>query len=89
MIRFPCEHSSNCRLRPSTIEFSELIFDLSLVDFSLIGGAFTWSNNHMWSRLKIFLVFLEWETHFLDVCQKRLTRLCSDNFPILLGCAGF
>lgn len=42
----------------------------------------------MWSRLDRLLVSSEWETHFLDVCQKRLTCLGSDHFPIFLDYGG-
>lgn len=68
--------------------FYELIFDLSLVDLPLMGETFTWSNSHLWSRLDHFLISFEWEAHFLDVCQKRLPRLCADHFPIMLDCGG-
>jgi hypothetical protein len=41
-----------------------------------------------WSGIDKFLVSLEWETQLLDSLQKRLSRLCSDHFPILLDCGG-
>lgn len=56
-------------------EFFDFIFVLSLVDFPPMVGAFMGSNNYMWSRLDRFLVSLEWEFHFPNVCQKRLPHL--------------
>jgi hypothetical protein len=50
-----------------------------------------WSNNcdsPSWSRLDKFLVCLEWEVKFPDLFQKRLHRLCSDHFSILLDFGG-
>jgi hypothetical protein len=70
-------------------EFSELIFEQGLMDIPLVGSIYTWSNNcdhPTWSRLDRFLLYLDWEAHFLDVSQKRLPRVLSDNFPFLLDC---
>ncbi|KAG2700481.1 hypothetical protein I3760_07G232900 [Carya illinoinensis] len=68
--------------------FSALLFDLDLVDLPLARGDFTWSNGRVWSRLDRFVVSHSWEIHFPNLCQKRLHRLCSDHFPILLDCDG-
>lgn len=70
------------------LDFSELISDLSLVDFSHMGGDFTWSYSHSWSRLDIFLVSSELESHYPYVCQKRKPRLYSDHYRILLDLQG-
>ena len=59
------------------------------MDIPLIGGQFTWSNNQedeIWSRIDRFLISPSWEDHYPEVLQKRLTRLCSDHFPLLLEC---
>jgi hypothetical protein len=61
------------------------------MDFPLAGGTFTWSNNQenpSWSRLDRFFVSPDWEDKFPGSIQKRLPRLCSDHFPILLDCGG-
>ena len=50
VVRFPSERSGDSRMRQAMREFLEFIFDLNLVDIPLMGGAFTWSNNHTWSR---------------------------------------
>ncbi|XP_042942615.1 uncharacterized protein LOC122276776 [Carya illinoinensis] len=86
--RFPSERSGNSQLSPTMTEFSDCIFDLNLVDLPLVGGPFTWSNNQIYSRLDRFLISPDWECHYLEVSQKRLPRLCSDHFPILLDGGG-
>jgi hypothetical protein len=60
-----------------------------LADLPLEDGQFTWSNNQedqIWSRIDRFLVSLEWEERFPAVTQRRLSRLHSDYFPLLLDC---
>ncbi|KAF5451980.1 hypothetical protein F2P56_027028, partial [Juglans regia] len=69
-------------------EFSEFIFDMDLMDLPLVGGEYTWSNGRAWSKLDRFLVSPLWEAHYPEVSQKRLARVNSDHFPILLDCGG-
>ncbi|KAG6626954.1 hypothetical protein CIPAW_15G089100 [Carya illinoinensis] len=69
-------------------DFSTLLFELDLMDLPLAGGDFTWSNGRAWSSLDRFVVSSSWETHFPTLCQKRLPRLCSYHFPLLLDCGG-
>jgi exonuclease III len=91
VIRFPMERSSGVRLNSSMLEFSDFIFEQGLMDLPLAGGLFTWSNNQenpIWSRLDRFLISPEWDAKFPGTLQKRLSRLCSDHFPILLDCGG-
>lgn len=88
VVRFPSERSGASRLRPAMLSFSDFISDLELVDFPLMGCVLTWSNNQTWSRLHRFSVSPKWESHYLEVCQKRLPRLCSNHFPILLDFGG-
>ena len=68
------------------LEFSDFISDQGLMDLPLAGGTSTWSNNISWSRLDRFIGSSEWEARYPDLLQKRLLRLCSDHFPILLEC---
>ncbi|KAG6669591.1 hypothetical protein CIPAW_01G254900 [Carya illinoinensis] len=82
--RFSSESFGNRRMCPTISDFSECIFELNLVDLPLEGGIYTWVNNQTWSRLDRFLISPEWEIHYPEVCQKRLPRLCSDHWPIML-----
>jgi hypothetical protein len=53
------------------------------------GGAFSWSNNRAntsMSRIDRFLFTTKWEGHYSKIEQKRLCRLLSDHFPIMLTC---
>lgn len=68
--------------------FSDLIFGLDFIDLLMAGGDFTWSNGRAWSRLDRFLVSASWEAHFSDWSQKRIPRICSDHYPIMLICGG-
>ncbi|XP_040995666.1 uncharacterized protein LOC121241872 [Juglans microcarpa x Juglans regia] len=58
------------------------------MDLPLVGGEYTWSNGRAWSKLDRFLVSPLWEAHYPEVSQKRLARVSSDHFPILLDCGG-
>ncbi|KAG6624838.1 hypothetical protein CIPAW_16G055100 [Carya illinoinensis] len=84
--RFPSECFGNSRMHPAMSDFSECIFELNLVDLPLAGGSCTWANNQTWSQLDRFLIFLEWEIHYPEVWQKRLPRLCSEHWLIMLDC---
>jgi len=43
--RFLAERSRDVRLNAAMMEFSDFIFEQDLMDLSLAGGPFTWSNN--------------------------------------------
>jgi hypothetical protein len=69
-------------------EFSDFIFMQNLVDPLLEGGQFTWSNNQedqTWSRIDR-LISPGWEEFFPEMTQRRLPRLLSYYFPLLLDC---
>ncbi|KAG2684915.1 hypothetical protein I3760_10G097900 [Carya illinoinensis] len=74
VVRFPCERERATYMTRSMEEFSELIFDLNLIDLPLFGGCYTWSNGRGGSRLDRFL--------------KRLSQVFSNHFPILLESGG-
>jgi hypothetical protein len=62
------------------------------MDPPLVGRTFTWLNNPetpSWSRIDGFLVCPVWEAQFHSLSQRRLPRLGSDPFPILLDCSDF
>ena len=86
--RFPSERSRNVRQSSAMSDFSDFISSHGLMDFPLAGGTFTWSNNGSWSRLNRFIVSPQWEVKFPNLLQKRLNRLCSNHFLILLDCGG-
>jgi hypothetical protein len=86
---FLVERSSGAGYSAAMEEFSDFIFMHNLVDLPLEDGQFTWSNNQedqIWFRIDRFLVSSEWEERFPEVSQRRLTRLLSDHFPLLLDC---
>jgi len=89
--RFTVERSRDVRFSVAMMEFSEFIYEQGLMDLPIAGGSFTWSNNQdisYWCRIDRFLVSSDWKVKFPGLFQKRLHRLCSDHFPILLDCGG-
>ena len=87
MMRFPSERSGSVYFTIAMRRFSAFISKQSLVDLPLVGGTFTRSNSRevaSRSRLDRFLLSTDWEENFLFVCQRHLSRLLSDHFPILL-----
>jgi hypothetical protein len=87
--RFPSERSSEAHLCSAMTDFFDFIADQGLMDLPLGGGSFTWLISHdppVRSRIDCFLVSHDWEVQFLLVSQKRLSRLFSDHFPILVDC---
>ncbi|KAG6634181.1 hypothetical protein CIPAW_12G101400 [Carya illinoinensis] len=83
--RFPCERVGDSLITRAMSEF-DLISELQLVDLPMVGGDFTWSNGIAWSRLHRFLVSASWEALFPELSQKRMQRIVSDYFPIMLDC---
>jgi hypothetical protein len=82
--RFPSDRSGEARLCSLIVEFSDCIFYQGLMELPLVGGTFTWSNNQessSWSRIDRFCLS--------GVLQRKLHRLCSDHFPILLDYGNF
>jgi endonuclease/exonuclease/phosphatase family metal-dependent hydrolase len=89
VVKFASKHSGTAAFSAAMMEFSDFISDLDLVDIPLLGGRFTWSNNSentSSSRIDRFLFSLDWNDHFPNISQKRLPRILSDHFPILLEC---
>ncbi|XP_026417556.1 uncharacterized protein LOC113313045 [Papaver somniferum] len=63
------------------------ILDNELIDQPLLGGSYTWSNNHddpILCRLDRFLFIHAFEETFPNALQVVLTRTISDHNPILL-----
>jgi hypothetical protein len=85
-IRFPSERLGSVRYVASMEAFSQFIFDKGLLDIPMMGGQFSWSNGHSRSRIDRFLLSSGWEERFPDMVQRRLSRVLSDHFPIMLVC---
>ena len=84
VIRFPLERLGARRFTRCMYDFSDFISLHGLMDIPLEGGLFSWPNCTSASRIDQFLfspVLAEYFTHF---SQKRLPRVLSDHFPILL-----
>ncbi|KAG6647375.1 hypothetical protein CIPAW_07G074900 [Carya illinoinensis] len=58
--RFPTERLGNSHFTNTMHDFSDLIFELELIDLPMADGDFTWSNRRSWSQLDIFLVSASW-----------------------------
>ena len=93
VIRFPTEKlgwgGGKLSLQPCRIFWNSPLISGSfgLLDIPLEGGSFTWSNNRTnvsMSRIDRFLYSSDWEDHFPAIHQKRLPRLLSDHYPIML-----
>ena len=84
VISFPSERLGAGRFTCCMYDFSNFISLHGLMDNPLEGGLYTWSNSTSATRLDRFLfssLLAEYFTHF---SQKRLPRVLSDHFPILL-----
>uniref|UniRef100_A0A2N9J257 Reverse transcriptase domain-containing protein n=1 Tax=Fagus sylvatica TaxID=28930 RepID=A0A2N9J257_FAGSY len=91
-IRFPSERLGASHFTSSMHAFSDFISSCRLRDLPLEGGLFTWSNNReneAMSRIDRFLFSEDWDGFFPMILQKRLPRILSDHFPIILECGDF
>ncbi|XP_026439283.1 uncharacterized protein LOC113337968 [Papaver somniferum] len=69
--------------------FKALINRLSLIDLTMAGGRFTWTNSQqplILIRLDRFLLCPNFQVHCPALLQMRLRRPISDHTPILLCC---
>ena len=65
-------------------DFSDFISVHGLLDLPMAGGRYTRSNSIPVSRIDRFLFSLDWEEHYPNMSQRRLARVLSDHFPIIL-----
>uniref|UniRef100_A0A2N9EHP5 Reverse transcriptase domain-containing protein n=1 Tax=Fagus sylvatica TaxID=28930 RepID=A0A2N9EHP5_FAGSY len=89
VVRFPSEKVGSMNFTGAMYDFSDFISGHGLVDLPLVGGIFTWSNNReisSMSRLDRFLFSADWNESTTNISQKRMVRLNSDHFPVLLDC---
>ena len=97
VVQFPSEQLGADSSSSAMIDFSDFISEHNLIDLSLEGGTFTWSNSRVvasQSRLDRFLLSSDLEEHFPNIRQKRLHRKstfltfvkkdCIDYFQITL-----
>ena len=92
VVRFPSERLGADFFSSAMLDFSYFISEHNLIDFPLEGGTFTWSNFRAVAsqyRLDKFLLSSDLEEHFPNIRQKRLHRLLSDHFPVLLEGGNF
>ena len=68
----------------SMCRFSNFISLHGLMDIPLEGGLYTWSNTSFASRIDWFLVSPLLADHFTQFSQKRMSRVLSDHFLILM-----
>ncbi|XP_023891331.1 uncharacterized protein LOC112003378 [Quercus suber] len=90
--RFPSECLGSTSFTAAMWEFSNFISEQGLIDLPLQGGTFTWSNSRevvSKARLDKFLFSADWEDKFPTISQRRMFRLYSDHFPIVLKGGSF
>ena len=84
IIRFPSERLGAASFSWTMNGFSDFVSLHGLMDIHMEGGFFTWSNSSSASRLYRFLFSPLFDDHFSQFSQKRLSRVLSNHFPILL-----
>ena len=84
IIRFPSECLGAASFSRAMNGFSDFVSLHGLMDIHMEGGLFTWSNSSSASRLYRFLFSPLFGDHFSQFSQKRLSRVLSNHFPILL-----
>ena len=92
VVRFPSERLGSNAFTTTMWEFSNFILEQGLIDLPLQGGTFTWANSRevaSKARLDRFLFSADWNNKFPTVSQRRMSRLCSDHFPIVLEGGSF
>ena len=92
VVRFPSERLGSNSFTAAMREFSNFISKQGLLDIPLQAGPFSWSNSReVASKAKLdkFLFSADWEDKFSTVSQRRMSRLCSDHFPIVLKSGSF
>ena len=84
IIHFPSERLGAASYTQATYGFSNFISLHGLMDIPMEGGFYTWSNSSSTSRIDWFLCSPLLADQFTMFSQKRLSRVLSDHFPILL-----
>jgi endonuclease/exonuclease/phosphatase family metal-dependent hydrolase len=87
ILRFSNEKNKNFVCNRYTDMFNWIINTHELRDLPLIGGMYTWSNNHKeptLERLDRVLISPEWETCFPSTNLNKNPRVMSDHNPLIL-----
>ena len=85
IIRFPSVRLGAASCTWAMYGFSDFIFFHGLMDIPMEGGLYTWSNISSTSRLDRLLFSPLLADHFTLFSQRRLSRVLSNHYPILLG----
>ena len=84
IIRFPSERLGAASFSKAMYRFSDFVSLHGLMDIHMEGGLYTWSNTSSASWLDRFLFSPLLADHFTQFTQKRMPRVLSDHFSILL-----
>ena len=87
IIRFALEKNKPTGVHRHTDLFNSIISANNLLDIHMVGGKFTWSNNHeipTLERLDRILISKNWEDIFPTVFVYKLPRELSDHNPLIL-----
>jgi hypothetical protein len=83
VVHYSYERLGDSKQSPAMLDFLEFIFYQGLINIPLVGGNFTWYNNHVsqsWSIIDRFLLSLQWKEQFPEASQTKLPRILLDHF---------
>ncbi|XP_070045868.1 uncharacterized protein [Nicotiana tomentosiformis] len=66
-------------------DFRELLDDTSMAELKIVGRKFTWTNNHIYSRIDRALVNAEWLLKFPQLNIQIMDPHFSDHSPLCLN----
>ena len=84
LVQFPSERLGAESFTQGMHNFSDFISNHGLMDIPLKGGFYTGSNSSSGSRTDHFIFSHHWEEHLPHISQRRLSRILTDHFPIML-----
>ena len=88
IIRFASDKNKPSGVHKHTDLFNNIISTYDLIDIHLVGGRYTWSNNHenpTLERLDRILISKQWEDLFPSAFIYKLPREVSDHNPLILA----
>ena len=88
VIRHPSERAGSKSTSSAMRDFANYIMEEELINLSMEGACFTWTNGSVSSRLDRFLVSSEWEGDHLDIKQYSLPRVVSNHKLVFLDGSG-